>query len=341
MKIWKYTICLLFLAAVLWMGREGVQVQAAGGEGYDLIGAVRKQPEKPGKWVKNKNGYRYRYAGTKKYAKNTWLLADGSIYFTDKNGYRVTGWKKYKKSRYYLDEEDGRLTVGWKVADGEKYYFSKNTGAMLAGWQKIGKKQYYFSEEGKLQKNMWIGDRYVGAKGCEQAAKRIFVGDSRTIELRDKADGGETYIAKWGKGYDWFMESGKRQLEKQLKKYPYSAVILNLGVNDLANAQAYIRVYQELRAAYPKARFYFMSVNPVEETFLRANGYGGRDNASIEAFNEQMQSVFGSRYIDTYHWMLEREYVMDLPGGHGTVDGLHYIDIVYQMLHAYVTARAR
>lgn len=327
---------MLTLLLCLGIGREA----QAEGEGFPLIASVQEKPAQAGKWIKNKKGYRFRYTASKKYAKNTWLAVGNKIYFVDKKGYRVTGFKKYKKSTYYLDGK-GRLALGWQTIEGEKYYFSKKTGAMFTGWNKIGKKQYYFSNKGVMQKNLWIGEQYVGKKGCLQKAKRVFVGDSRTVGLQEAVKGSDTYIARWGQGYDWFSQTGRGRLEKILDEYPYSAVIFNLGINDMGNVESYVREYRELQADYPKARFYFMSVNPVEESFLRANGYSGRDNASIEVFNDRMKQVFGSFYIDTYHWMIGQEYVLDLPHGHGTMDGLHYIDIVYQMLYGYVTARVR
>lgn len=335
MKNWKKGIVLLLLFLFLPGGKA-----YAGNDSFNLIKTMTAQPEQAGKWVKNKKGSRYRYTATKKYAKNTWLTAKGRIYFVNKQGYRITGFKKYKKNTYYLDEK-GRLVTGWQQIDGERYYFSKKTGAMLTGWNGIGKKQYYFSEKGVLLKNTWIGDNYVGKKGYVRKAKRIFVGDSRTVGLQRAVQSSDTYVASWGQGYRWFSESGQKELEKILKENPYSAVILNLGVNDLANAESYLLAYDGLRQKYPKARFYFMSVNPVEETFLRINGFSGRDNASIEAFNERMKEAFGMCYIDTYRWMIEKEYVLDVPQGHGTLDGLHYIDIVYRMLYGYVTARAK
>lgn len=339
MKKWKQGGIFLLLALLLCLG-TGRNVQAAASGGFNLIRTVKEQPIQAGKWIKSKKGYRFRYTVSKKYAKNTWLSVGNKIYFVDKKGYRATGFKQYKKNTYYLDAK-GRLVLGWQTIKGEKYYFSKETGAMFTGWNKIGKQQYYFSDNGVMQKNLWIGDKYVGRKGCLQKAKRIFVGDSRTVGLQDAVKSSDTYIAKWGQGYDWFISTGKTKLEKTLKEYPYSVVILNLGVNDMENVESYVQVYRKLQGDYPKARFYFMSLNPVEESFLRASGYGGRDNASIEAFNKRMQQVFGSFYIDTYHWMIEREYVLDVPHGHGTTDGLHYIDIVYQMLYGYVTAAVK
>lgn len=338
MKKWKRGEILFLLALVLCLGTGG-RVQAAG-EGFPLIEKVWAQPALAGKWVKNKKGYRFRYTASKKYAKNTWLSVGKRIYFINKKGYRITGFKKYKKSTYYLDNK-GRLVTGWKTIEGNRYYFSKGTGAMLTGWSKIGKKEYYFSDQGVMQKDLWIGDKLLGKKGVLQKAKRIFVGDSRTVGLQKAVKSSDIYIAKWGQGYDWFSQDGRSRLEKTLKDYPCSAVIINLGVNDMGNVESYVRDYQELQADYPRARFYFMSLNPVEESFLRANGYGGRDNASIEVFNDRMKQVFGIFYLDTYHWMIDQEYVLDLPHGHGTTDGLHYIDIVYQMLYGYVTARVK
>ncbi len=333
MKKWKQGWLVLLLIMVFGFG--GIRTEAAPSEEYNLIKTVSAKTTAAGKWVKNAKGYRYRYTASKKYAKNTWLKVKGKIYFVDKNGYRITGFKRYKKNRYYLDAK-GTLVTGWKEIKGQSYYFSLKNGAMYTGWNKIGTKNYYFDEAGILKKNMWVEDTYVGIKGYEQSGKRIFVGDSRTVGLQKAVGSRDVYIAKWGKGYEWFMESGILELKKTLKQYPYSAVIFNLGVNDLWNVEQYILTYQYLKTSYPKARFYFLSVNPVEETFLRANGLNGRGTEEIENFNIRMKSVFNSFYIDSYHWMIQRNYVMDLPNGCGTLDGLHYIEAVYQMLYDYV-----
>lgn len=332
---WKWAVLFTVLLLALARQETGMTVQA---KTYNLLETMQAKESQPGKWVKNKKGYRYRLTATKKYAKNTWLKAGKNLYYVNKKGYRVTGFKTYRKNRYYLDAK-GRLRTGWVKKGQESYYFSKETGAMATGWRQVGKKQYFFGLDGAMQKNLWVEGRYLGKRGNELAAKRIFVGDSRTVGMRNTVNSSDTWLAAWGKGYDWFDATARPELEKKLKKYPYSAVILNLGVNDLANVQLYADAYRALMNAFPQARFYFMSVNPVEEQFLRKNGFGGREPESIAAFNEVMKELFGSRYIDTHTWLLEKEYVMDLPEGHGTVDGLHYTSQVYEFIYQYVASR--
>lgn len=328
---------IFLLLALFLLAGAGARAQAGG---FNLIKTVTEQPAPAGRWVKAGSGYRFRYTVSKKYAKNTWIRTGTKISFADRTGFRATGFKKYRQKTYYLDAR-GYLALGWQRVGGEKYYFSRKTGAMLTGWKEIGKNKYYFSEKGILQKNTWVGSRYVDAGGRCRDAKRIFVGDSRTAGMRDAVNNRDTYIAQWGKGYEWFADAGVRKLQRVLDKNPYSAVIFNLGVNDLKNAELYVGIYERLIRQYPKVRFYFMSVNPVEEGFLHESGFSQRENAVIEGFNQRMEQVFGGRYIDSYHWLLEKGYLREQPGGYGTIDGLHYTDTLYRKLHGYAAAQAR
>lgn len=334
-------LTLVCLMAFLLAGQSSMkEVQAS--TKYNLLETMARSVPKKGKWIKNAKGYRYRYTATKKYAKATWLKAGSKIYYVNKSGYRMTGLRKYKNNWYYLDQK-GALVTGWQTIDGEKFFFSKKTGVRLKGWNKIGSKRYYFNNLGVLQKDKWIKDEYVGKKGYQVESKRIFVGDSRTNGMRDAVGTEDTFISKSGQGYSWFKSTGLKALKKELKKYPYSVVILNLGVNDLKNINYYLNAYQKLVRDYSNARFYFVSVNPVEETLLEDSGFSTqtRSNEKIEVFNEQIKEAFPTSYIDSYSWLLRHGYVEDIPDGAGTMDGLHYLDEVYEVLYRYIIVRAK
>ena len=344
MKKWKIPFLAFVCFLTFWLAGECRTAKAEATQSFNLIQTMSTQYQQPGKWVRKAKGYRFRYTATKTYAKNTWLKVNGKIYYVNKKGYRVDGFKTYKKNKYYLNGKTG-LVTGWQNIDGEKYYFSKKTGACLKGWNKIGAKRYYFNKRGVLQTNKWIKSEYVGKKGYQLAGKRIFVGDSRTVGLQKAVGGTDIFIAKWGQGYQWFSSTAVRSLNKELKENPYSAVILCLGINDLKNVDSYLLLYQDLVSAYPKARFYFLSVNPVEEIYFEECDNGlyldTKKNEKVEEFNDKLRAAFPLAYIDSYHWLLSQGYVEDLPGGVGTVDGLHYMDSVYQVLYRYVIARAK
>ena len=156
----------------------------------------------------------------------------------------------------------------------------------------------------------------------------IFVGDSRTVGMHTALtkDGGEdscTFIAKSGEGFYWLYHDGIVELEEALRAEPHATVIFNLGVNDLTEVDKYLDFYQELFSEYHDPSFYIMSVNPVVD-----EKYNGLSNAKIEEFNEKIEKKFPDKYLDSYYYLLAQDYE--------TVDGLHYTDQTYRMIHRFV-----
>ena len=50
------------------------------------------------------------------------------------------------------------------------------------------------------------------------------------------------FIAKEGEGYEWLKNEGTSELAAALSETPDTTVILNLGVNDITEADAYISI---------------------------------------------------------------------------------------------------
>lgn len=317
---------LWFLACVLCVGilsmKPAVKTQASGS--FNLITTVTEGKTPAGKWVKNKKGYRYRYTYNKKYAKKIWLNIKGKIYYFNKNGYRVTGFKKYKGNWYYLNK-NGVLKKGWVTIQGNKYYFSKKTGAAKTGICSIGKQKYRFDEKGKM----------LGRVASEEE-KIIFVGDSRTQGMKDATGSSDVYIAKVGEGYYWLNNTAVKSLKEKLEAYPKAKVIFNLGVNDLGNVQSYISWYKNLMKSYPETAFYFVSVNPIEKKLAKNKGYNVTyvNNTKIKAFNAKIKAAFPTKYIDSYTYLSDNGYFVSQ--GKGTVDGIHYTTAVSKVIYQYV-----
>ena len=363
MKKIKFGIYVILCVMCLW---GGVLLRTEAAPGFNLLKQVSVKSTPAGTWVRSSRGYRYRLSGTGTYARGTWLNRKGKIYYVDKNGFRVTGLKKYKGNYYFLNAK-GVLKLRWKTLKGKRYYFSELTGAALTGWKNIGSDRYYFDESGVMQKNCWVSDCYLGPEGImvrdtivdgyyvdadgrkidvaledgepeETLSGYIFVGDSRTVGLQNTVGGDHTYIGKVGEGYQWLSTTGIRLLKKALKKEPQSRVIINLGVNDLANIGNYLSAYQNLIVTYPQARFYFMSVNPIETKLARANGYNTSlvNNQTIENFNASLRAAFPGAYLDCYSYLLNQELIQNKKAGVGTVDGIHYKTNVYWAIYNFV-----
>lgn len=139
------------------------------------------------------NGATY-YVNNKRYVVTGVQKVGGKYYlFDSESGQMLYGFQKQKGKYYYLDPETGVMArniivtinkqryyfasngvrkTGLITYKGSKYYFNPKNGKMLTGWRKINKNYYYFDKKtGKMQKNKWIGNYYVNAKGIRTKKK--------------------------------------------------------------------------------------------------------------------------------------------------------------------------
>lgn len=336
-------------------------------EAAKLTNVMKAPKAKAGRWVIAAKGYRYRYNNGKYAKKTWlningdiyYFLSNGYLrtgltrynskrYYFDKNGTLETGWKKINGHKYYFSPKNGAAATG-KVKIASKYYYFSSTGIMQTGWKKIGKYYYYFQSNGSMAVNKKVGKYYVDANGVrktvasgasgnaaqqnnqtktEQTGKvDIFVGDSRTVGMGLAVGISGKCIAKVGEGYSWFVSTGEKKLKKMLKKNPTATVVFNLGVNDVANYDLYIARYKKLMKSYPNAKFYFMSVNPIDKKY---HGYFSYSTlrSHIKKFNAAMKKAFPNQYIDCFTYLAKNKY--------DTVDGLHYTNDCYKKIYNYI-----
>lgn len=362
---------LLLLCVLCLSGVFGNRADAAS---FNLIKVVTAKGRPAGRLIKDSKGYRFIYKSSGTYAKNEWMKIRKSIYYFGKDGYNVRGLKKYKGKFYYLKGR-GVLGSGWKTVNGKKRYFSPKNGAAVTGWKTVDGKRYYFGRLGAMQTSRWIGDYYVGADGVmlrntyvdgyyvdedgarttvnleddgplagpgeeqPQGSGYIFVGDSRMVGMMNTVGGDNIYIGKEGEGYRWFSETGKKELKKMLKQNPGGRVILNLGVNDMGNINQYLELYRALIVRYPQAKFYFLSVNPVEEKLAKTHGYNTSyvNNKNIQAFNAALKAAFPASYLDSYNYLISQNLIRNIKAGCGTVDGIHYTAAVNRAIFNFVS----
>ena len=200
-------------------------------------------------------------------ASNLWVTNGSQRWYVQEDGTRATGFVKYKKYTYYFNSfgsmvkglrvingkiyffrENGTMTTGWKCLSKKVYYFTQD-GSAATGWTEINGSWYYFFVNGVRVANRSIDGNYLGPNGKRVAEKqiesrhKIFCGDSRTMQLKKAVGSSETsYVYKYGRGYNWFVNEGILELKKLLLVYPQSDVILNFGVNDLGNISKYIQI---------------------------------------------------------------------------------------------------
>lgn len=116
-----------------------------------------------------------------------WIKDDGKSYYADENtGAIVTGVNKIGKHLYYFNENgelytkdgklkignnwylvynDGKLKTGWYETVDGKFYYDESGKQIINAWITHQGKKYHLDYEGKLDRNKWVGDLYVGYDG--------------------------------------------------------------------------------------------------------------------------------------------------------------------------------
>ncbi|WP_196803898.1 SH3 domain-containing protein [Butyrivibrio sp. XBB1001] len=152
----------------------------------------------------------------------------------------------------------------------------------------------------------------------------LFVGDSRTVQLQNAVGSTDkAYIAKIGEGYSYFKNTALPAIPEYAGQG--TVMIINFGVNDLANANKYIKLVNSNIDAWTNAGItvYYASVTPVGSACASVS------NAQIENFNNKLKEGLDPRvqWIDSYSYLSQV--------GFSSSDGLHYSKDTYKNLYAY------
>lgn len=188
------------------------------------------------------------------------------------------------------------------------------TGETDTGWYRI----VYNGE------TAYVSGDYVQKESPVVTSAVVFVGDSRTVQMsRAVARNNYTWIGKVGMGYSWFSTEALPLVDAYTGEG--TKLLINMGVNDLANASKYVKLINSKIDAWDAAgaEVYYASVNPV------VDGKCNASNAQIEKFNATLQGSLDSRI----HWIDSYSYTVSQ--GFSTSDGLHYSKATSQMIYAY------
>lgn len=192
-------------------------------------------------------------------------------------------------------------------------------------------------------------------------ARVIFVGDSRTVMLRDTlySECSKSqlkrlaFICQSGQGISWFKKVGEKELLSEINKakreYPGKkiAIVFNLGVNDLRHwmgkepdpkkiANIYLSYMNELGNKLGKkgCSLFYMSVNPVNGSMSTTPGL--RKEEEIRYFNDCISKGLNSNfyYLNMYDWLMRcgfstERYFTPQAGD----DGVHYTAKTYKRIY--------
>lgn len=293
---------------------------------------------------------RYYLQSTGVRAASKWLKVNGKYYYFEKTG-KMSSNKII--GLYYVGPSGVRVTSCWVKKNGKFYYFGSDGKRLSGTWVKSSQGYRYLGSDGAMAVDKWVGKYYVGSDGyrltnCEKdgywlnetglktvrvfQGDYIFVGDSRMVGMyHTVAPVNTLFIAKVGSGYTWLNETAGVKLKYYLDASPKVKVVLALGVNDLGNISLYLAYYRELVSLYPDTEFYFLSVNPVDDQYLKSynpTAYQWVNNAAIQKFNKNLKSAFSKKYIDSCSYLKKK--------GFGTADGIHYTADTYRKIYLYI-----
>lgn len=160
------------------------------------------------------------------------------------------------------------------------------------------------------------------AQAGASISKYIFIGDSRTVGMKNATGSNDIWSAKESVGLSWMQSTGVAQIESYVGSG--SAVIILMGVNDLYKSDSYVSYINSKASEWTGkgAKVYFVSVLPTDGSYNSLN-------SEITSFNSKMKSNLKSvKYIDTNSYLKET--------GFTTVDGLHYDNATYQKIYNHI-----
>lgn len=182
--------------------------------------------------------------------------------------------------------------------------------------------------------------------------KVIFVGDSRIHRMSLTLSGAGihsdrvSFVFKEGEGFAWFKSEGYAKLLQEIgsNEGRPTAVIFNLGINDLSNSENYITYFQSIAKELTArgCKLFYMSVNPINSANLKAAGRGERKEESVRTFNSMIRFGLCSgngasyTYIDMYSYLIRNGYGTDGSAtgtDSGVDDGLHYTEKTYKRIY--------
>lgn len=175
-------------------------------------------------WLKDDEGNAF-YEKDGVVLTDEWLDVDGSRYYVDMNGNRVSGFCDVNGSTYYFDQDGVLQTKQWLTL-GENSYYADDNGAILKNqWLKLGKVKVYVTADGAMAKNklVQIGSKtyLFGADGKRSKGfhdyngKYYYTNKNGVVQKKE-------WIKKSGEKY-YVQKSGVRAQDKLLKigKYRY------------------------------------------------------------------------------------------------------------------------
>lgn len=283
-----------------------------------------------------------------------------NVYLYTKNGKL---WKTVEvgKNSYLklpgVQNKNGYTMLGWSTKKGQSTKPTYEVGQSIKITKSIKLYSVLFVRS-KEKDNSALELDKASSKLLTNYKQIIFVGDSRTVRMEktlklcgySPSSYNISFIAETGKGLSWFKSTGYSQLLSKVgnstsKLSKPTAVIFNLGVNDLSNLSAYVSYMKSIAPELKKrgCELYYMSVNPVNNVLINYYGKKNRPEEDIRSFNATIKSklcnkTVGFTYINTYSYLIKYGYGTNANSeGYDVAkdDGLHYTSKTTKRIFRY------
>lgn len=223
----------------------------------------------------------------------------------------------------------GATNTGWYfVQIGSQIGYVRYEAAAYATQDQIAAIQAQAAAAAQVQAAQQAQIAAAAANQPTVAAGIVFIGDSRMVTLKDAVERNlgscaAAVVAKNGSRHEWLHDTGIPQADKIIGKG--SRVVINMGVNDLSDADKYAKDVNYWAAVWSArgAQIYYASVNPVW-----ANSYGMTEER-VKLFNDRLKGQLIPQII----WLDSHDYLMSV-GVHAS-DGVHYKDDTNLVLYQY------
>ena len=243
-------------------------------------------------------------------------------------GNTVWGWGQTNTGWYFVQVGS---QIGYVCYEAAAYATQEQIAAAQAAQQAAVAQQAAQAQANAAAQAQAAQQAQIAAAAANQpavAAGIVFIGDSRMVTLKDAVERNlgscaAAVVAKNGSRHEWLHDTGIPQADKIIGKG--SRVIINMGVNDLSDADKYAKDVNYWAAVWSArgAQIYYASVNPVW-----ANSYGMTEER-VKLFNDRLKGQLIPQII----WLDSHDYLMGV-GVHAS-DGVHYKDDTNLVLYQY------